>query len=80
MANINHPLFIAELSSVSELSSVEKAKQSCDFLCTMIDKHAPPSMRKVRNHNSSMLLINKRLRKTPNRETMDELTIFKNLY
>ena len=53
MANIDRPSFIAELSSVSEFSSVEKANQYCDFLRTMLDKHAPPSLRTVINHNSS---------------------------
>ena len=53
IANIDRPSFIAERSSVSEFSSVEKANQFCDFLLTVIDKHAPPSLRKVRTHNSS---------------------------
>ena len=47
------PSFIAELSSVSEFSSVENANQFCDFLRTVLDKHAPPSMRKVVTHSSS---------------------------
>ena len=53
MANIDRPSFIAELSRVSEFSSVEEANQNCDFLRTVLDKHAPPSLRKVINHNSS---------------------------
>ena len=53
MANIDRPSFIAELSSASELSSVEKANQYCDYLRTVLDKHTPPSLRKVINHNSS---------------------------
>ena len=53
MPSIFRPSFIAELSSVSEFSSVEKANQYCDFLCTVLDKHAPPSLQKVINHNSS---------------------------
>ena len=53
IANIDRPSFIAELSSVSEFSSVEDANQLCDFLCTVIDKHAPPSLRKPITHNSS---------------------------
>ena len=53
MANIDSPSFIAELSSVSEISSVEKANQFCDFLRTVLDKHSQPSLRKVMNHNSS---------------------------
>ena len=53
IANIDRPSFIAEFSSVSEFSSVEKANQFCDFLCTVLDKHATPSLRKVITHNSS---------------------------
>ena len=53
MANIYRPSFIAELSSVSEISSVEKANQFCDFLRTVLDKHAPFFLRKVIDHNSS---------------------------
>ena len=34
IANIDRPSFIAEVSSVSEFSSVEKANQFCDFLRT----------------------------------------------
>ena len=49
IANIDRPSFIAELSSVSEFSS----NQFCDFLRTVLDKHAPPSLRKVITHNSS---------------------------
>ena len=37
MANIEHPSFIADLSSVSEFSSVDKANQYCDFLRTVLD-------------------------------------------
>ena len=54
IANIDRPSFIAEFSSVSEFSSVEKASQFCDFLCTVLDKHAPPSLKKVITHNSSL--------------------------
>ena len=53
MDNIDRPSFIAELSSFSELSSVEKANQFSDFLLTVLDKHAPPSLQKVIAHNSS---------------------------
>ena len=53
IANIDRPSFIAELSSVSEFSSVENANQFCDSLRTVIYKHAPPSQRKVITHNSS---------------------------
>ena len=48
-------IFNAELSSVSEFSSVEKANQFCDFLCTLLDKHAPLSLRNIMTHNSSMV-------------------------
>ena len=41
IANIDRPSFIAELSSVSEFSSVENANQFCEFLRTVLDKHAP---------------------------------------
>ena len=51
--NIDRPSFIAELSSVSEFSSVENANQFCDFLRTVLDKHALPSLRKVITHSSS---------------------------
>ena len=53
IAKIDRPSFIAELSSVSEFSSVENANQFCDFLRTVLDKHAPPSLRKVITHSSS---------------------------
>ena len=45
--------FIAELSNVSQFPSFEKANQYCDFLCTVLDKHAPPSLPKAMNHHSS---------------------------
>ena len=53
IVNIDRPSFIAELSSVSEFSSVENANQFCDFLRTVLDKHAPPSLRKVITHSST---------------------------
>ena len=53
MANIDRPSFIAELSGVSEFSSVEKANQYCDFRRTVLDRHAPPSLWKDITHNSS---------------------------
>ena len=53
IANIDRPSFIAELPSVSEFSSVENANQFCDFLLTVIDRHAPTSLRNVMTHNSS---------------------------
>ena len=55
IANIDRPSFNAELSSVSEFSSVGKAIQYCDFLRTVLYGHAPRSLRKVLNNNSSPL-------------------------
>ena len=89
IANIDRPSFIAELSSVSEFSSVENANQFCDFLRTVIDKHAPPSLRKVITHNSSPwfesirddLYVAKRKRRQAERKWRNtKLTIFKDLY
>ena len=54
-ANIDRPSLIAELTSASEFSSFEKANQFCDFLRTVLDKHAPPSLRNDITHNSSMV-------------------------
>ena len=87
--NIDRPSFIAELSSVSEFSSVENANQFCDFLRTVLDKHAPPSMRKVVTHSSSPwfesirdeLFIAKRERRQAERKWRNtKLAIFKDLY
>ena len=89
IANIDRPSSIAELSSVSEFSSVENANQFCDFLRTVIDKHAPPSLRKVIAHKSSPwfesirdnLYIAKRKRRRTERKLRNtKLTIFKHLY
>ena len=89
IANIDRPSFIAELSSVSEFSSVENANQFCDFLRTVLDKHAPPSLRKVITHSSSPwfesirdeLFIAKRERRQAERKRRNtKLTIFKDLY
>ena len=89
MANIDSPSFIAELFSVSELSSVDKASQHCDFLHSVLDKHSPPSLRKAINHNSSPwhesirneLFMAKRERRQAERNTgVTEQTIFKELY
>ena len=52
MTNIDRPSFIAELSSVSEFSSVEKANQYCDYLRTALDKHVRPSLQ---SHKSQLL-------------------------
>ena len=67
IANIDRPSFIADVSSVSEFSSVEKANQFCDYLRTVLDKHTPPSLRKVITHNScpttpasNIISVNKR--------------------
>ena len=88
IANIDRPSFIAELSSVSEFSSVKNASQFCDFLPTVIDKHAPPSLRIVMTHNSSPwfesirdeLFIAKRERRQAERKWRNtKLTIFKDL-
>ena len=56
MVNIDRPSFIAEFSSVSEFSYVEKASQYCDFYRSVYDMHALPSLRKDMNHNSSLWL------------------------
>ena len=89
IANIDHPSFIAEPSSVSEFSYVEDASQFCDFLRTVLDKHAPPSLRKVLTHSSSPwfesirdeLFISKRERRQAERKLRNiKLTIFKDLY
>ena len=89
IANIDRPSFIAELSSVSEFSSTENANQFCDFLRTVLDKHAPPSLRKVITHSSSPwfetiryeLFIAKRERRQEERKWRNtKLTIFKDLY
>ena len=89
IANIDRPSFIAELSSVWEFSSVENANQFCDFLRTVLDKHAPPSLRKVITHSSSPwfesisneLFIAKRERRQAERKWSNtKLAIFKDLY
>ena len=89
IANIDRPLFIAELSSVSEFSSVAKANQYCDSLRTVLDKHAPPSLPKVMTHSSSPwfetirdeIFMAKRERRQAERKWRNtKLTIFKDLY
>ena len=89
IANIDRPSFIDEISSVSEFSSVEKANQFCDFLRTVLDKHAPPSLQIVITHKSSPwfesiideLFIAKRERHQAERKWRNtKLTIFKDLY
>ena len=70
-------------------SSVENANQFCDFLRTVIDMHASPSLRKVITHNSSPwfesirdeLFIAKRERRQAERKWRNtKLTIFMDLY
>ena len=89
MANIDCPSFIAEHSRFSEFSSVEKANQFCNFLHTVLDKHAPPCLRKVLTRNSSPyfesiryeLFIAKRERCQAERKWRNtKLAIFKDLY
>ena len=89
IAKIDRPSFIAELSGLSEFSSVENANQFCDALRTVLDKHAPPTLRKAITHNSSPwfesirdeLLIAKRKRRQAQRKWRStKLTIFKDLY
>ena len=53
IANIGRSSFITELSSVSLLSSVEKANQYSDVLRTVLDMNASSSLRNVKNHNNS---------------------------
>ena len=88
IANIVRPSYIAEVSSASEFSSVEKANQFCDFLRTVLDKHAPSSLRNVITHNSSPwfesireeLFMAKKERRQAERKWRDtKLTIFKDL-
>ena len=89
IANIDRPSFIAELSSVSQFSSVENANQFFDFLRTVLDKHAPPSLRNAITHSSSPLFesirdelfIAKRERRQAERKWRNtKLTILKDLY
>ena len=54
IAIIDRPSFITVASSVSEVSSVVEANKFCDSLRNVMDKHAPPSLRKVITHNSSL--------------------------
>ena len=89
IAKIDRPSFIAELSGVSEFSSVDNASQFCDFLRTVMDKHASHSLRKGMTHNSSPwfesiiddLFIAKRKRRQAERKWRNtKLTIVKDLY
>ena len=89
IANIDRPSFIAELSSVSEFSSVENAHQFCDSLRTVLDKHAPPSLRKGITHSSSpwfesirdeLFIAKIEGRQAEKKWRNTKLTIFKDLY
>ena len=89
IANIDRQSFIAELSSVSEFSSVENANQLCDFLHTVLCMHAPPSLQKVITHSSSPWFesirderfMAKRERRQVDRKWRNtKFTIFKDLY
>ena len=89
MANTDRPSFDAELSSVSEFSFVEQVSQFSDLLRTVLDKHAPPSLRKAITHNSSPWLestrdehyMAKRERRQAERKWRNtKLIIFKDLY
>ena len=89
MTNIDRPSFSADLSSVSEFSSVEKASQFCEFLRTVLHRHAHPSLQKVIAHNSSPLFESIRdelfiamgeRRQTERKCRNTKLTIFKCLY
>ena len=89
IANIDRPSFIAKISSVSEFSSVEKANKFCDYLRTVLDKHAPSSLQKVMTHNTSpwyesiidRLFIAKRERRQAERKWRNtKLAILMDLY
>ena len=89
IANIDRPSIIAGLFSASEFSFVEKANQFCDSLRTVLDKHAPPSLRKDITHNSSPwfesirdeLFMAKRERRQAERKWRNtKLTLFKDLF
>ena len=89
IANIDRQPFIAELYSVSEFSSVEKANQFCDFLRTVLDMHAPPSLGKAIAHHSSpwfesirdeLSMAKRERRQTERKWRNTKLTIFKDLY
>ena len=89
MANTDRPSFIAELSSDTEFSSVEKTKQYCDSMCTVLGKHAPPSLRKAMNHNSTpwfesirdeLFIAKRESRQAESKWRNTKLTIVKDLY
>ena len=89
MANIDRSSFIADLSSFSEFSSVEKAKHKCDFLLTVLDRHSPPSLRKVIYHNffpwfesvrDDLIKAMRERRQAARKWRNTKLTIFMDLY
>ena len=89
IANIDHPSFIAELSSVSEFTSVEKASQYCDSLPSVLDRHAAPFLLKDINHNSSqwfesisdeIFMAKREIHQAERKWRNTKLTIFKDLY
>ena len=89
IANIDRTSFIAELSSVSEFSSVEYANLFCDYLRTVLDKHALPSLRKVITRSSypwfesirdELFIANRERRQAERKWRNTKLTIFKDLY
>ena len=72
-----------------QFSSVENASQFCDFLGTVIDKHAPPSLEKVITHSSSpwfesirdeLFIAKRERRQAESKWRNTKLTIFKDLY
>ena len=82
-------LWCVVLYGVSEFSSVEKVYQYSDFLLTVLDKHAPPSLRKVITHNSSpwfesirdeLFKAKSDIRQARRKWRNAKLTIFKDLY
>ena len=88
MANIECSSFIAVLPNVSEFSSVENPNQFCDFLCTVLDKHAPNYQQKVITHNSSpwfepiryeLCMAKREIRQAERKWRNTKLTIFKDL-
>ena len=74
---------------VFQFSSVENANQFCDFLHTVLDKHAPPSLQKVITHSSSPwfesirdehFTARRKRRQAERKWRNTKLTIFKDLY
>ena len=89
IANIDRQSFIAVLSWVSVFSSVENANHFCDSLRTVLDMHAPPSLRKVITHSSSpwfesirdeLFKAKGEMRQAERKWRNTKLTIFKDFY